>query len=73
MAQRLVINRICPLCGNQVDEVPDHALKRNGDQYDAEFVQTKRGVKQYCHTTCWNAMIQKQRETKATEKEHAHI
>lgn len=64
---RLIINRTCPECKKQVDEVPDLLLRKEGDKYNVEFIHLKRGIKQYYHTTCWNQMIIKQ-HTRYREK-----
>lgn len=57
MSRRLLVNARCPLCGDHVEEVPPTILMKNPDRYDVELVVTKRGLKQYLHTSCWNAMI----------------
>lgn len=61
MGRRLIINNKCPLCGESVEIVMDAMLKRNPDNYNTEMVLTKRGLKQYIHTTCWNQMIKEKR------------
>lgn len=60
MARRLIIRTKCPLCGDQVEEVPDGVLKRKPHHNNAEFVVTRTGYKQYIHTSCWYEMIKKQ-------------
>lgn len=61
MARRLIINNRCPLCGEPVEIVMDAMLKKHPDDYDAEMVLTKRGLKQYLHSSCWNKMIREKR------------
>lgn len=61
MAQRtLTINR-CPLCGDHVEEIPPAVLNRNPHHKNVELVITRRGLKQYIHTSCWNKMIEEKR------------
>ena len=57
MARRLLSNNKCPLCGNAVPQVSDAVLKKNPHQNNVELVVTRRGLKQYIHTECWNNMI----------------
>lgn len=57
MGRRLMVNNKCPLCGKYVEQVPDSVLKQNPHQDNAEIVVTKRGLKQYIHTSCWYDMI----------------
>jgi hypothetical protein len=57
MAQRLIVSTRCPICGDYVERVPDNTLLNSPDQYNAELVVTKRGVKQYLHSTCWSHII----------------
>lgn len=57
MSRRLIVNCRCPLCGEMVDQVPDNILKKNPHHNNAELVVTKRGLKQYIHTSCWYDMI----------------
>ena len=57
MGRRLLINCRCPLCGEEVEQVPDAILKQNPHKTNAELVVTKRGLKQYIHTSCWYDMI----------------
>ena len=61
MARYVIVSTRCPLCGNSVERVPDNTLMKSPDLYDAELVVTRRGVKQYLHSTCWNAMIKEKR------------
>ena len=58
---RLIIDNCCPLCGTNVEVLPDHVLKRNPHQDNVEFVVTKAGRKQYFHTKCWLDMIAEKR------------
>jgi hypothetical protein len=50
MAQRLIVNGTCPLCGKQVEQVPDRILKQKPHYHNAEFVVTRAGYKQYIHS-----------------------
>ena len=61
MAQRLRVIKKCPLCGDEVEQVPDSELKKNPEEYNAELVVTKTGLKQYIHTICWQDMIREKR------------
>lgn len=57
MGRRMIVNTRCPLCGKHVEQVPDSILKQNPHQNNCELVVTKRGLKQYIHTSCWDEMI----------------
>ena len=57
MGRRMIVNTRCPLCGEHVEQVPDSVLKQHLHQGNAEIVVTKRGLKQYIHTSCWYDMI----------------
>jgi hypothetical protein len=57
VARRMIINTRCPLCGEHVNQIPDSVLKQNPHQDNVEMVVTKRGLKQYIHTSCWDDMI----------------
>jgi hypothetical protein len=57
MTRRLIVSTRCPICGDSVERVPDNTLLKSPDSYNAELVVTRRGVKQYLHSTCWYAMI----------------
>lgn len=61
MARRLITYTKCPLCGKDVDQVPDTILKKNPGTNDAELVVTRTGVKQYIHSSCWHEMIKEKR------------
>ena len=58
MSKRVYVNTNCPLCGGHVDEVPPAVLLKSPHKNNAELVITKRGLKQYIHTTCWYKMIE---------------
>ena len=62
MARRLIIRTTCPLCGKQVEAVPDGVLKQQPGMNDAEMVVTRSGYKQYIHSSCWYDMIAEQKE-----------
>ena len=51
MHKKLIVNRTCPYCGNEVNDV----LEELGDHRDAEWIKTKQGVKQYFHISCFYA------------------
>lgn len=59
MARRMIVNHKCPLCGGEVEQVPDGVLKQNPHYHNTEMVVTKRGLKQYIHSSCWYDMIEK--------------
>lgn len=59
MGRRMIVNNRCPLCGEPVEIIPDSILKQRPHQNNCEMVVTKRGLKQYIHTSCWNEMIEK--------------
>lgn len=61
MSKRMIINNRCPLCGDYVETVPDGVLKQHPHEHNTELVVTKRGLKQYIHTNCWNEMIKEKR------------
>lgn len=61
MARRIIVNNKCPLCGEAVEIVGDAFLKQNPHYGNAELVVTKRGLKQYLHTSCWYDMIKEKR------------
>lgn len=61
MRMKLRINTKCPLCGEQVEQVPDHILKQNPHHGNAEMVVTRTGIKQYIHSSCWYKMIEEKR------------
>ena len=62
MARRLIIEATCPLCGGQVEAVPDGVLKQQPGMNNAEMVVTRSGCKQYIHSSCWYNMIAEQKE-----------
>ena len=61
MAKRQITNNKCPLCGKEVEMVPDSILKQNPGTHNTELVVTKRGLKQYIHSSCWYDMIKEKR------------
>ena len=61
MARRLIVVTKCPLCRNEVDQVPDAMLKKSPHYNDAELVVTRTGLKQYIHSSCWYKMIEEKR------------
>lgn len=70
MGRRLIIRTICPLCGEQVEAVPDGLLKQQPGMKNAEMVVTHSGYKQYIHSSCWYGMIAEQKEARREEKQH---
>lgn len=61
MARRLITVTRCPLCGEQVEQIPDAILKQHPGQGNAELVVTRTGLKQYIHSSCWYSMIEEKR------------
>lgn len=61
MARHLIVIKRCPLCGKNVEIVPDGLLKKDPDKYDAEMIVTRTGLKQYLHSSCWYSMIKERR------------
>lgn len=59
MSRRMLTNNRCPLCGDYVNIIPDGILKQHPHEDGVELVVTKRGLKQYIHTSCWTNMIEK--------------
>ena len=57
MGRRMIVNNKCPLCGEPVQIISDSILKQKPHQNNCEMVVTKRGLKQYIHTSCWDNMI----------------
>ena len=61
MSRRLIVNNRCPLCGEEVEMVQDSVLKQTPGYHNAELVVTRRGLKQYIHSSCWYDMIKEKR------------
>ena len=61
MARRLIVVTKCPLCGENVEQVPDGILKKNPHYHNVEMVVTRTGLKQYIHSSCWYDMIKEKR------------
>ena len=61
MARRQIVNNRCPLCGEHVEIVQDSILKQSPGTNNCELVVTKRGLKQYIHSSCWYKMIEEKR------------
>ena len=61
MARRLITVSKCPLCGEEVEQVPDGILKNTPHYHNTELVVTKTGYKQYIHSSCWYSMIEEKR------------
>lgn len=69
LRRRLIIRTRCPLCGEQVDPVPDSVLKQQPGTNDAEMVVTHSGYKQYIHSSCWYGMIAEQKKQRNNSKQ----
>lgn len=41
MGRRLIVNNKCPLCGEEVEQIPDSILKKNPHFHDAELVSNQ--------------------------------
>lgn len=54
MSRRMFKNYICPLCNEHVEE---YSIDN-----DTEWLLTKRGLKQYFHHSCYDKMIERQKE-----------
>lgn len=61
MGRRLIVRTKCPLCGEEVEAVPDGVLKKNPGYHDAEMVVTKTWYKIYIHSSCRHRTIEKQK------------
>jgi len=68
MARRLIIRTQCPICGKQVEAVPDGVLKQNPGTSNAEMVVTRTGYKQYMHSSGWDGMNAEQKQKRPTRK-----
>ena len=73
MARRLIIRTTCPLCGKQVEAVPDGVIKQQPGMNDAEIVVTRSGYKQYIHSSCWHRMIAEQKENRSNPKKKTDV
>lgn len=51
MPSKVWINPRCPMCGGDV------YFPKKGIIPNAEYVQTKRGLKQLFHTKCYETMV----------------
>lgn len=61
MPQRMLTVTRCPLCGGETEKVSPALLQKHPHYHDVELVITKRGLKQYIHTSCWCKMIEEKR------------
>lgn len=61
MGRHLIVITRCPLCGENVEQVPDGILKAHPEKHDAEMIVTRTGLKQYLHSSCWYNMIKERR------------
>lgn len=64
MARRLIVRTRCPICGEQVEPVPDGVLKNQPHYNNVEYVITRSGYKQYIHSNCWYGMIEEQKKNR---------
>ena len=58
---RLITNNKCPLCGGEVEVIPDSILKQHPHMNNTELVVTRTGIKQYIYSSCWYKMIEEKR------------
>lgn len=72
MARRLIVRTRCPICGEQVEPVPDGVLKQRPGTNNAEMVVTRTGYKQYIHSSCWYGMIEEQKKARGTFPYESH-
>lgn len=69
MAARIMFtNYQCPICKHEVHYPSGYNPKTAKDHGNVEWIQTKRGLKQFFHTNCYWAMIEAQ---KLEAKDHA--
>lgn len=61
MSRRMLTVNKCPLCGDYVEEVSPAVLQKDPHHNNVELVITRRGLKQYIHTSCWYDMIKEKR------------
>lgn len=73
MASRLIIRTKCPICGEQVEAVPDGLLKQQPGMKNTEMVVTRTGYKQYIHSSCWYWMIAEQKAKRNSQAEHNSV
>lgn len=45
----------------EVNSMHHGVLKARPDDYDAEMIVTRTGLKQYLHSSCWYRMIEERR------------
>lgn len=60
MAHIMFTNLKCPICKHEVHYLPGYNPKTAKGHGNVEWIQTKRGLKQYFHTSCYWALIQAQ-------------
>lgn len=58
MGRKLIVSTRCPICGESVERVPDNTLMNTPHLHNAELVVTRRGIKQYLHSSCWYKMVE---------------
>ena len=51
MAHIMFTNLKCPICKHEVRYLPGYNPKTAKDHGNVEWIQTKRGLKQYFHTS----------------------
>lgn len=54
MSIKMIVNCICPLCG-------EHVAEYSVDN-DSEWLLTKRSLKQYFHRSCYDKIIEHHKE-----------
>lgn len=64
MAGPKFVNTKCPICKHEVYYPPSYNPKTAKDHGNVEWLQTKRGLKQFFHTNCYWAMIEAQKMEK---------
>lgn len=60
MAHIMFTNLKCPICKHEVRYLPGYNPKTAKDHGNVEWIQTKRGLKQYFHTSYYWALTQAQ-------------
>ena len=61
MAKKIHISMKCPFCNETVYYWKNCCASTNPDFGNVEFVQTKRGTKQYFHRSCYMKHVEEQR------------
>ena len=61
MAGPKFVNTKCFICNHEVSYPAGYNSKTAKDHDNIEWIQTKRGLKQFFHTNCYWAMIKAQK------------